>query len=278
MKICEWLNIVNLFKICNSDLLNDSFLLLEFVLKKDRGWILVFDDYNLTFFQLNYLNCLFTRRLRGEPIFYLTNKCFFWKLSYKIYFDVFIPRSDTENMVEYVVNLVHDQCLSILDLGTGSGAIALSLANDCVNSFIIGVDINLVAIDLAKYNSDLLKLKNVVFFYSNWFSDLYKYYNYFDVIVGNPPYISKDDSCLLESNDLRFESYNSLVSSFEGLSDVYYIIENSYFYLKRNGFLILEHNFIHSNIIKEIYKRFCYFNIFTYVKNFYCFTIGQKKY
>ncbi len=276
MKIFEWLDEIGLFKIFNNDLLNDAFLLLEFVLKKDRIWLLVFDDYNLSLFELNYLNCLFIRRLRGEPIFYLINKCYFWSLSLKIYFDIFIPRIDTEYMVEYIINLVGKKCFSILDLGIGSGAIALSLANDCINSFIIGVDINVIAVKLSTYNSNLLNLSNTLFFYSNWFSNLFNYFDYFDLIVSNPPYICKYDDCLYLNNDLRFESYFSLVSSSNGFKDIIYIIKNAYLYLKNNGFLIIEHNFKYKNFIKYVYKKYFYINIFTYFKQNYCFTIGQK--
>ncbi len=278
MNIIQWLNNVNIYKISDYINYSDIFIILEHVLKKNMFWILsnIFSEINN--YQLNILNIFFIKRLRGEPIFYIINKGFFRYISYSIYSDVFIPRYDTELMVSYTINLIKINNFSkILDLGTGSGVIALSIAKSCINSFVIGIDCSMLSINLAKYNSCKLKISNVLFFKSSWFSNLNNKKNYFDVIISNPPYINKNNVCLNILNDLRFESYFSLFSKFNGISDILLIINESYFYLKNKGWLIIEHSHESKDVIRYLFSK-KFYNIFSYkdYNNLYRFTIGQK--
>ncbi len=278
MNIYTWLNKIKVYKINKYINYNDAILILENILKKNRIWILTNIFFKIDKYKLNILNFFFIKRLRGEPIFYILNKGFFGHIRYNIYPDIFIPRFDTELMVNYAINLIKLNNFSkILDLGTGTGIISLYIAKFCKNVFITGVDINLLSVNLAKYNSNKLNVKNVVFLHSNWFYFLNIKKKKYDLIISNPPYINKNNICLNILNDLRFESYDSLVSNNKGILDIKFIINNSCNYLKNKGWLILEHSYEHKDIIKYLFSK-VFYNIFSYKNdnNFYCFTVGQK--
>ncbi len=278
MNILKWINNIKLYKINNYISYNDIFLILEYVFKKKKIWILSNIFLKINDYQLGILNFFFIKRLRGEPIFYIISKGFFRNISYKIYPDVFIPRFDTELMVSYTINIIKlNNFLNILDLGTGSGVIALSIAKSCKNTFVTGVDIDLLSVNLAKYNSYRLNIKNVFFLKSNWFSYFKNKKKNFDLIISNPPYIKKNDFCLNILNDLRFESYFSLFSRFNGILDIFLIINESFNYLRNKGWLILEHSHNHKNIVKYMFSK-KFYNVFSFkdYNNLYRFTIGQK--
>ncbi len=278
MNIIQWFNYISIYKTYNCISYKDIFIILEYVLKKNVFWILSNLNFEIDNYKLNILNIFFIRRLRGEPIFYIINKGFFRHISYNIYFDIFIPRYDTEIMVDYTINLIKINNFSnILDLGTGSGIIALSIAKSCINSFVVGVDYNILSINLSKYNAYKLNINNVLFIKSNWFSNLGNKKNYFNIIISNPPYINKNDICFKQLNDLRFESYFSLFTKFNGIKDILLIIEQSYFFLKNKGWLIIEHSSDYVDIVKYLFSK-KFYNIFSYkdYNNLYRFTIGQK--
>lgn len=278
MNIIQWLKNINIYKFSSHISYNDVFIILEHVFKKNMFWILSNIFFEIDSYKLNMLNIFFIKRLRGEPVFYIINKGFFKYISYHIYSDIFIPRYDTEIMVDYAINLIKINNFSkILDLGTGSGVIALSIAKSCINSFVIGIDYNILSINLAKYNSRKLKIDNVLFFKSNWFSNLSNKKEYFNIIISNPPYINKNNICFNILNDLRFESYFSLFSKFHGILDILFIINESYFHLKNKGWLIIEHSHESKDIVRYLFSK-KFFNIFSYkdYNNLYRFTIGQK--
>ncbi len=275
MNIKQWLYKVSLFKKKNPFIFKEAFILLKYILKKDYSWIITFDNYKFKNQELEKLDFYLFKILKGEPFSYVIKKHFFRSFSIKIYPDIFIPRQDTEIMVEYTINLVKKKKFLILDLGTGSGVISLSLAQECINALIVGIDINPLAINLAKYNSYKLGLKNVFFYESNWFTYFKNKKKKFNLIISNPPYINLNYQL---SNNLKFESYISL-KSFKGINDIYHIIKNSYFFLKKHGWLIIEHSNDQKNIINYIYKKYSYINISSY-KNYndlYRFSVAQKK-
>ncbi len=278
MYIYKWLDNIKLYYIYNNYIYEDCLLLLKYVLNKNIIWIILNNKfYKLNYLELSFLNFLFIKRLKGYPINYIINKCYFLSLEYKVYFDVFIPRQDTELMVEYVIYLIKiNNFKKILDLGTGSGVIAISIAKFCPKTYVFGIDINELCINLSKYNSLKLNVNNVFFIKSNWFSYFKKKKILFDIIISNPPYINK--YFFKFNNDIKFESYISLFSNNNGIKDIILIILNSYDYLYNYGWLIIEHCFTQIDVINFFFNFKGYYNIYSYkdYNNKFRFTIGQK--
>ncbi len=274
MTIKQWLERI-LYYYNNNNLLEDAYYLLEVVLGKNRSWIITYDQYIISDIKLNILNNYIYRRLRGEPLNYILRRCWFRNCCFVIYFDIFIPRKETELLVEYIID-IYDQYkqYNILDLGTGSGVIALTLGKYFVNSCIFAVDINRLAIMLANHNISRLLIYNVIVFWSNWFSNLL-HMNYYDIIISNPPYISNNDYIVC---DLKYEDIDSLVSSYKGIYDIYMIIKYAWNYLRYQGQLIIEHDNNHTYLVHLIYKKFHYIKVSTYKDyNFLNrFTTGTK--
>ncbi len=278
MNIYQWINSIKIYKISKNIIYNDIILILEYVFKKDKFWILSNIFMKIDKFKLYFLNLLLMKRLKGEPIAYIIKKGFFGFICYDIYPDIFIPRYDTEIMVEYAINLIKlNNFSTILELGLGSGIISLSIAKFCSKTFVTGVDINLMSVNLSKYNAYKLNINNVFFLQSNWFSFLGKKKTKFDLIISNPPYINKDSISLNIFNDLFFESYDSLVSAHCGVEDIKIIIKNSFNYLNNKGWLIIEHSSEHIDIVNYFFSK-KFYNIFNYkdYNNLYRFTVGQR--
>ncbi len=275
MSIYKWLEKVIFYKKYNISIYSECFIFLEYILNKNRIWIELNKDFILSNKHIEYLNIFLIERLRGVPISYILRECYFYNIKLYIYNDIFIPRKKTELMLEYIIFLIKNNNLkNILDLGSGTGAISLSIAKNCIYTNVIGIDNNVLAINLCKYNKYRLKLFNVIYKKSNWFSYLRNKLNKFDLIVSNPPYICSSDICL-KKGDLRFENYNSLVSFNKGLKDLIYIIKISFFYLENNGWLVLEHSLFKKDIIKKYFIKY-YFNVVSFKYINYIFTVGQK--
>ncbi len=276
MKIIDWLYKVKLYSIKNKYIYNDCYIILQYILNKSRIWIELNMNFTLNNNIIEYLDFFLIIRLRGEPICYILNRCFFFNIEFKIYNDVFIPRSSTEYMVSFIIKFIKfNNIVNILDLGSGSGVISYCIAKNCINTFILCVDIDKICISLIKYNIRKLKLYNIKYLRSNWFNKINKN-NLFDLIICNPPYIWSKDKCL-NNKDLRYESYISLVSNKKGFEDINYIIKNSYFYLKNSGWLIIEHSFLNLEYIILLFNKY-FFNVYTYKCYIFnsVFTIGQK--
>ncbi|CAL4042605.1 peptide chain release factor N(5)-glutamine methyltransferase [Buchnera aphidicola] len=236
-------------------------VLLTGIIKKSKTWLIIHEECQLHMKILKKLNNLLKRRMLGEPIAYLLGKKEFWSLTFFVSKFVLIPREDTEVLVEYSLKKMNNSPCKILDLGTGCGAVALSLAKTRPDCDITGIDCITEAVNLAKYNANRLKIKNVNFFYSNWFSifSIEK----FDIIVSNPPYIKLDEIDLLE-RDIFFEPFVSLISSNNGLSDIEYIIKNAKKYLTHSGWLLLEHGYNQKNEVQNIFKYYDFLEIASY--------------
>ena len=181
----------------------DTELLLAHVLKKDRTFLFTWPDKRLSDEQYQQFLALLERRKAGEPIAYIVGYREFWSLPLLTNASTLIPRPDTEILVEQVLDWVDNKQLtrpSLLDLGTGTGAIALALAKEIPGGRIDGVDVTPDAVELAKENAARLSINNVAFYESTWFR---RVSGVFDVVVSNPPYIDKDDPHL-EQGDVRF--------------------------------------------------------------------------
>lgn len=259
----QWLNWASLKLYQSESPRRDSEILLGHVIKKSRVQLLAFGETVLKQNQIKKLRLLINRRITGEPIAYLIGSIEFWSLTFKISSGVFIPRPDTECLVEKVLNLAPNNFSSfrVLDLGTGIGAIALTLASERSNWDIIGIDQQKKALKLANKNKLLLNLNHVNFIYGNWFMYLQSDRK-FDLIVSNPPYISKQDLCYL-SQDIFFEPKSALISNHAGLSDLFTICKYSSNYLKPYGWIFLEHGWDQGKFVREFLYQFKFINICT---------------
>ena len=250
-------------------------ILLSHVLKCTRITIIINQEIDLSKEQYQKLNNFIYRRSIGEPIAYIIGKKEFWSLSLCVSYKTLIPRPDTEILVEKILSKVNKNFRSILDLGTGSGAIALALASVCSHWNIIGVDNSYSALKIAKINGLKLNLKNVDFFYSNWFSHINEK---FHIIVSNPPYISIKEIQSLKK-DIFYEPFNALISKKDGLLDIELIIRKASQYLFDKGWLFIEHGWKQKLKVQYFFKKYNFFCIQSF-KDYGGndrITFGQKK-
>ena len=239
----------------------EACLLLAHSLGKSKEFIIAHSDDPLgdAIFEL-YLNYL-SRRVEGEPMAYIQKQKEFWSLDLKVSPGVLIPRPETELIVEITLELLtnKDQ-VTILDLGTGSGCIALALAKETPNAIITACDNSSVCIDIAKTNAEALGVNNVNFIASDWFQSVET--NNFDIIISNPPYISHDDSEVGYEVE-RYEPESALFSRKQGLADLFHIIEHAPNYLSSGGVLLLEHGYQQGSDVRAHLSHCHYNNIHT---------------
>ena len=211
-----------------------------------------FPEKPVTQEQSDQLQALLTRSLQGEPIAYLTGEQGFWDLVLKVNEHTLIPRPETELLVQYLLDK-WDLTTSkkIVDLGTGSGAIALALAKARPKWQIWGVDQSAAALEVAQTNAQALQLNNVQWLQSDWFSALEGMQ--FDAIVSNPPYIAEDEPHP-SLGDLRFEPIAALVSGKTGLESLQCLIQEGAQYLYPQGLLLLEHGFRQQPAVIDLLK------------------------
>ncbi|OIQ96880.1 release factor glutamine methyltransferase [mine drainage metagenome] len=225
-------------------------LLLQTALKVSRAWLLSHENDALQANIHAEFESLLSRRLQGEPIAYILGQREFYGLDLIVTPNTLIPRPDTETLVEVALVKIPDNTnYSILDLGTGTGAVALAIAKHRPQASIIAVDASHGALDVAKKNVSALAITNVQCLLSNWFAALEG--GRFDVIVSNPPYIEQDDQHLTQG-DLRFEPLSALASGADGLDDIRQIIGNCLIHLKPQGWLMLEHGYNQAELVADL--------------------------
>lgn len=230
----------------------DAEIILEFVTGKGRTYILAFGETQLTDAQCEQLNSLVARRQRGEPVAHLTGVREFWSLPLFVSPATLIPRPDTECLVEQALARLPASPCRILDLGTGTGAIALALASERPDCTVTAVDRMPDAVDLANRNRLNLAIDNVRVLQSNWFSALSG--QQFEMIVSNPPYIDEHDPHLAQG-DVRFEPLSALVAGASGLADIILIIDQSRRVLTTGGYLLLEHGWQQGEAVRDAFTR-----------------------
>ena len=231
----------------------ESQLLLQHVLNVNRAWLIAHALDSVKEDVYKKFDALLKRRLNGEPIAYILGYREFFGLQLKVSADTLIPRPDTETLVEIALDKMSAQLsLDTLDLGTGSGAIALAIAKHRQNAQITAVDASQEALAIAIENARLLNIENVHFELSNWFSALNN--QTFDVIVSNPPYIEADDAHL-KQGDLRFEPLSALASGADGLQDIRTIINQAPQHLNPQGWLMLEHGYNQAEQVAALLKQ-----------------------
>ena len=196
---------------------------------------------------------LLERRARGEPVAYLLGQKEFWSLTVNVTPDVLIPRAETELLVDEVVaHASRRKVANILELGTGSGAIALALAKELPQCAMVATDISVAALKVAKRNAQQLGLQRIEFCSGDWFGAVSM--RCFDLIVANPPYVAADDPHL-QRGDVRFEPDTALVSRCNGLADIERIIVAAPDHLNAGGTLLLEHGYEQSAAVRALLKQ-----------------------
>ena len=232
----------------------DSEILLSKIINKDRKYVILNSKENLKDKDLNNFNVLIDRRRKGEPIAYLVNNKEFWKYPFYVDQNVLIPRPDTELIVEQVLKIYSkDRNLQILDIGTGSGCILLSLLKERPKFYGTGIDISKKSINVSKYNAKRLNLRNRVKFYN---SDVDNFrIGKYDIIVSNPPYIEFSNLKYLENDIINFEPKLALSGGFDGFSKIRKVISKAAVLIKKNGKLILEIGFNQKNTTEQLLKK-----------------------
>ncbi|GLS91214.1 release factor glutamine methyltransferase [Psychromonas marina] len=236
----------------------DAQVLLAHVLEKETVYLMTWPERDLSAEQKSAFEALVEQRLNGVPVAHLTGTREFWSLPLKVNDSTLIPRPDTEILVETALGFCAPNA-TILDLGTGTGAIILALASELPLATCCAVDFSDDAVQLARENAAMLNINNVTISQSDWFGSVQ---GQFDVIVSNPPYIDENDHHL-KKGDVRFEPLSALVASENGLSDIRLIAQQARDYLNENGCLLIEHGFEQGNAVREIFSQLAYGNIKT---------------
>ena len=232
----------------------DSEILLSKIIKKNRKYLILNSNEELKKENIKSFDYLVKRRKKGEPIAYLINKKEFWKQNFYINQNVLIPRPDTETLVEETLKLFNvNSKLNMLDIGTGSGCILISILKERRNFFGTGIDISKKAINVARFNAKMHQLSNRVKFYN---SDVDNFLiGKYDLIISNPPYIKRKDLKCLEVDVRNFEPKLALDGGRDGFSEITKVISKTSMLLKKNGRFILEMGFGQKNRILNILKK-----------------------
>jgi release factor glutamine methyltransferase len=230
----------------------DARVLLQHVLGCDRAWLVAHGADALTRDQAETFFALAKRRRDGEPIAYLTGRREFWGLDLAVTPAVLIPRPETETLVEVALaRLPADRPLRVLDLGTGSGAIALAIAKERPLAAVTATDASAEALEVARGNAARLGLANVAFVRSDWYAAVPS--GRFDAIVSNPPYIAPGDPHLADG-DLRFEPRSALTPGATGLSALAAIVAGARERLVPSGALAVEHGFDQVEAVRGLFE------------------------
>jgi release factor glutamine methyltransferase len=234
----------------------DAEVLLGFVLNKPRTHLRAWCDNTLTAQQITSFEGLIKQRQQGTPIAYLTGTREFWSRDFTVTPDVLIPRPDTELLIELSLELIpKNQVVKLIDLGTGSGIIAVTLAAERPDANVTAVDTSLAALAVAKHNAQHHQLTNIEFYQSDWFANVPK--SLFDLVISNPPYIDPDDEHL-QQGDVRFEPQSALIADNQGLSDIQIIADKTRSYLTPQGHLLIEHGYNQAPQVQAIFNALAY--------------------
>ncbi len=256
----------------------DAQVLLSHILTCNSAHLIAWPEKELNIQQLEKFKHAIEQRQQGTPIAHLTGQREFWSLNFKVNNSTLIPRPETETLVEFILDMFgKKENISVLDMGTGTGAIAITLASEKPDWNITASDISASALTLAKENSEALNTKNVTFIQSDWFQNInqrgfderhdespFDGSSFdtmpFDIIVSNPPYVAINDPHLAEG-DVRFEPETALISGRTGMDDIEHLCSQAKNYLSASGWLIVEHGYNQKTLAAECFTRNGYKNI-----------------
>lgn len=226
-------------------------LLLAYCLGVNRTYLITHDRDEINERTLEkYRHCV-NERSKGVPVAYITGLQEFYSRPFKVNPNVLIPRPDTETLVEFILDQCpNNQPLSLLDLGTGSGCIAITLALENPHLLVSATDISENALKTARENAQILNAR-VSFYLGSWFDALPEA-SLFDIIVSNPPYIHRDDQHL---QNLSFEPIEALTDGADGLSDIGAIIDRAPKFLKPQGILAFEHGWNQAESVRHLFEK-----------------------
>ena len=243
---------LNSLNINNANL--DCEVLLSNTISKDREYLILNLKQNLDKKYIDFFYNLIERRKKGEPVAYLINKKEFWKETFYVNKDVLIPRPDTEHLIEEVIKYTYeDSKLHILDIGTGSGCILLSILRERKKFNGTGIDISKKSINISRYNAKKLKLNNRTKFYV---SDVDNFLiGKYDIVISNPPYIENLSLKYLDRDVINFEPKLALDGGKDGFSEIIKVINKSSALIKKNGIFILEIGYNQKNKAIQMLKN-----------------------
>lgn len=236
--------------------------LLCHVLDCSPTYLFTYPERLLTDAQQAHFACLVERRMQGEPIAYITGQREFWSLPLAVNSSTLIPRPETELLVEEALRFLQQrgEHLRVLDLGTGTGAIALAIASERPDCHVTAVDRVPEAVALAIHNARQCKIDNLTIQQSDWFSSLQQ--QQFDLIVSNPPYVENESPYLLQG-DVQFEPRSALTSGVDGLDDIKRIVADARAYMKPHAALMIEHGWQQAAAIQQLFVLHGYHAIVT---------------
>jgi release factor glutamine methyltransferase len=231
----------------------DAELLLAHVLQKPRNYVLAYEGQALSEFQWETFQAVVAQRVKKIPLAYILSEKEFWSLKFRVTPDVLIPRPETELLVEKILeDYLHASALTLVDLGTGSGAIALALAHEKPSWKIIASDSSEKALAVAQANARALTKTSLTFIHSAWFENFPKNFKA-DVVVSNPPYLAANDPHLMGS-EISHEPREALVAANNGLAAYEAIAAQAQAFLKPEGRIYVEHGCDQAKSVQKIFK------------------------
>ena len=232
----------------------DAEIILSSIIKKDRDYIILNENDQINQFLIKKFFNFINRRKTGEPISYIVKSKYFWNNCFYVNKDVLIPRPDTEHIVEEVLKLVRvNSRKSVLDIGTGSGCILLSILKERKLLIGYGIDISKKSINVCKINAKRLEINNRAKFYV---SDIDKFFlGKYDIVVSNPPYIDTSKIKYLEKDVSKFEPRLALDGGVDGFSEIIKVVGKTKYLIKKNGLFILEMGFKQKEKVIEILNK-----------------------
>jgi release factor glutamine methyltransferase len=241
---------------------SDAEILLCHVLGVTRSYLLTWPEKTLTANQYAQFQALSARRAQGEPIAYLTGHKEFWSLDLQVTENTLIPRPETELLVELAFLRLPSDCQAlVIDLGTGSGAIALAIAQERPLCRVLATDKSTTALNVAQANAQALGLHRVQFLVSDWWAGLGEIKA--RLIVSNPPYVAIADPHLSQG-DVRYEPRSALVAGRDGLADIRQLIAQSSEHMVAQGWLLLEHGYDQAEAVRALFEQYAYDSVTTY--------------